>query len=102
FFKKLWENFGRFLKLGCIDDSGNHKSLTPVLRLYTSKIEEELKSAKSAPFLEKLVQKDIEFGWSANMERSEDGTGLGGEASTEAEVVEPCEVRDETDPWTSD
>ncbi|CAK7326431.1 unnamed protein product [Dovyalis caffra] len=79
------ENFGRFLKLGCIEDTGNHKRITPLLRFYTSKSEEELtsldeyvenmgenqkaiyylatdslKSAKSAPFLEKLVQKDIE------------------------------------------
>lgn len=84
-YKKLWENFGRFLKLGCIEDTGNHKRITPLLRFYTSKSEEELtslddyvenmpenqnaiyylatdslKSAKSAPFLEKLVQKDIE------------------------------------------
>ncbi|KAK7307015.1 hypothetical protein VNO77_39701 [Canavalia gladiata] len=84
-YKKFWENFGRFLKLGCIEDSGNHKRLTPLLRFYTSKSEEEfkslddyvenmgenqkaifylatdsLKSAKTAPFLEKLVQKDIE------------------------------------------
>lgn len=84
-YKKLWENFGRFLKLGCIEDTGNHKRLTPLLRFYTSKSEEELisldeyvenmaenqkaiyylatdslKSAKTAPFLEKLVQKDIE------------------------------------------
>ncbi|MBA0613381.1 hypothetical protein Godav_013824 [Gossypium davidsonii] len=84
-YKKFWENFGRFLKLGCIEDSGNHKRITPLLRFYTSKSEEELtsldeyvenmgenqkaiyylatdslKSAKTAPFLEKLVQKDIE------------------------------------------
>ncbi|KAL3033066.1 hypothetical protein AAZX31_02G117400 [Glycine max] len=79
------ENFGRFIKLGCIEDTGNHKRITPLLRFYTSKSEEELKSlddyvenmgenqkaifylatdslksAKTAPFLEKLVQKDIE------------------------------------------
>ncbi|KAA0050248.1 heat shock protein 90-5 [Cucumis melo var. makuwa] len=84
-YKKFWENFGRFLKLGCIEDTGNHKRITPLLRFYTSKSEEELKSlddyvenmgenqkaiyylatdslksAKSAPFLEKLLQKDIE------------------------------------------
>ncbi|KAJ6322136.1 hypothetical protein OIU77_012087 [Salix suchowensis] len=84
-YKKFWENFGKFLKLGCVEDSGNHKRITPLLRFYTSKSEEELisldeyvenmgenqkaiyylatdslKSAKSAPFLEKLVQKDIE------------------------------------------
>ncbi|CAN1838719.1 Heat shock protein 90-5, chloroplastic [Linum perenne] len=84
-YKKFWENFGKFVKLGCIEDSGNHKRITPLLRFYTSKSEEELtslddyvenmgenqkaiyylasdslKSAKSAPFLEKLIQKDIE------------------------------------------
>ncbi|KAK9008531.1 hypothetical protein V6N11_075420 [Hibiscus sabdariffa] len=84
-YKKFWENFGRFVKLGCIEDTGNHKRITPLLRFYTSKNEEELtsldeyvknmgenqnaiyylatdslKSAKTAPFLEKLVQKDIE------------------------------------------
>ncbi|XP_044489472.1 heat shock protein 90-5, chloroplastic [Mangifera indica] len=84
-YKRFWENFGRFLKLGCVEDSGNHKRIAPLLRFYTSKNEEELtsldeyvenmgekqnaiyylatdslKSAKSAPFLEKLVQKDIE------------------------------------------
>ncbi|XP_050221462.1 heat shock protein 90-5, chloroplastic [Mercurialis annua] len=84
-YKKFWENFGRFLKLGCIEDTGNHKRITPLLRFHTSKIEDELttldeyvenmgenqkaiyylatdslKSAKSAPFLEKLVQKGIE------------------------------------------
>ncbi|KAK6133779.1 hypothetical protein DH2020_032490 [Rehmannia glutinosa] len=84
-YKKFWENFGKFLKLGCIEDTGNHKRITPLLRFFTSKSEEEpislddyvenmgenqnaiyylasdsLKSAKSAPFLEKLVQKGIE------------------------------------------
>ncbi|CAN6477434.1 unnamed protein product [Victoria cruziana] len=84
-YKKFWENFGKFLKLGCIEDSGNHKRITPLLRFYSSKSEEELislddyidnmaenqkaiyyiasdslKSAKTAPFLEKLVQKNIE------------------------------------------
>ncbi|XP_010528014.1 PREDICTED: heat shock protein 90-5, chloroplastic isoform X2 [Tarenaya hassleriana] len=84
-YKKFWENFGRFLKLGCVEDTGNHKRISPLLRFYSSKSEDELtsldeyvenmvenqkaiyylatdslKSAKSAPFLEKLVQKDIE------------------------------------------
>ena len=73
------------MKLGCIEDAGNHKRIAPLLRFYSSKSEEELislddyvenmgenqkaiyylatdslKSAKTAPFLEKLVQKDIE------------------------------------------
>ncbi|CAN7003312.1 unnamed protein product [Brassica oleracea var. botrytis] len=83
-YKKFWENFGRFIKLGCIEDTVNHKRITPLLRFYSSKNEEltsldeyienmgenqkaiyylatdSLKSAKSAPFLEKLIQKDIE------------------------------------------
>lgn len=84
-YRKFWENFGKFVKLGCIEDTGNHKRITPLLRFFSSKSEEELisldeyidnmdekqnaiyyiatdslKSAKSAPFLEKLVQKDIE------------------------------------------
>ncbi|PIN12831.1 Molecular chaperone (HSP90 family) [Handroanthus impetiginosus] len=84
-YKKFWENFGKFLKLGCIEDTGNHKRITPLFRFFSSKSEEELislddyvenmgenqkaiyylatdslKSAKSAPFLEKLVQKGIE------------------------------------------
>lgn len=84
-YKKFWESFGKFLKLGCVEDSGNHKRITPLLRFYSSKNEEDLisldnyvenmaenqkaiyylatdslKSAKNAPFLEKLVQKGIE------------------------------------------
>ncbi|EPS64640.1 hypothetical protein M569_10141, partial [Genlisea aurea] len=84
-YKKFWENFGKFLKLGCIEDTGNHKRITPLLRFFSSKSEENLislddyvenmsenqkaiyylatdslKSAKSAPFLEKLIQKGIE------------------------------------------
>nr|GMD77198.1 heat shock protein 90-5, chloroplastic-like [Ipomoea batatas] len=84
-YKKFWENFGKFLKLGCVEDTGNHKRITPLLRFFSSKSEEELislddyvenmpenqkaiyylatdslKSAKTAPFVEKLVQKGIE------------------------------------------
>lgn len=84
-YKKFWENFGKLMKLGCIEDSGNHKRLAPLLRFHSSKSDDEmisldqyvenmpenqnaiyylasdsLKSAKSAPFVEKLIQKDIE------------------------------------------
>ncbi|TVU09923.1 hypothetical protein EJB05_43422 [Eragrostis curvula] len=84
-YKKFWESFGKFMKLGCIEDTGNHKRLAPLLRFYSSKNENDLisldqyvenmpenqkaiyyiatdslQSAKTAPFLEKLVQKDIE------------------------------------------
>lgn len=89
-YKKFWENFGKFIKLGCIEDSGNHKRITPLLRFFSSKSEEDLislddyvenmgenqkaiyylatdsvQSAKTAPFLEKLVQKDIEVSTSS-------------------------------------
>ncbi|KAG2283506.1 hypothetical protein Bca52824_054726 [Brassica carinata] len=43
-YKKFWENFGRFIKLGCIEDTVNHKRITPLLRFYSSKNEEELTS----------------------------------------------------------
>lgn len=71
--------------MGCIEDTGNHKRITPLLRFFSSKSEEELislddyvenmgenqkaiyylatdslQSARTAPFLEKLVQKGIE------------------------------------------
>nr|CAB3453676.1 unnamed protein product [Digitaria exilis] len=84
-YKKFWESLGKFMKLGCIEDTGNHKRLAPLLRFYSSKHEtdlisldqyvenmpetqkaiyyiatDSLQSAKTAPFLEKLVQKDIE------------------------------------------
>lgn len=84
-YKTFWNNFGRSIKLGCIEDSANHKRLIPLLRFYTSKHEDELislntyiadmkpdqnaiyylaadniKSAKSAPFLEELLKKDFE------------------------------------------
>ncbi|KAH7288307.1 hypothetical protein KP509_31G021500 [Ceratopteris richardii] len=84
-YKNFWTNFGRSIKLGCIEDSANHKRLTPLLRFFTSKHEDSLvslktyvenmkpdqnaiyyfaadsiKSAKSAPFLEALLKKDYE------------------------------------------
>ncbi|RZC61049.1 hypothetical protein C5167_022820 [Papaver somniferum] len=84
-YKKFWENFGKLLKLGCIEDSGNHKRLTPLLRFHSSKSGDDLisldqyvenmgekqnaiyylatdnlQSAKTARLLEKLLQKDIE------------------------------------------
>ncbi|KAK1631617.1 hypothetical protein QYE76_005932 [Lolium multiflorum] len=84
-YKKFWESFGKFMKLGCIEDSGNQKRLAPLLRFHSSKNEtdlisldqyvenmpesqkaiyyiatDSLQSARTAPFLEKLVQKDIE------------------------------------------
>ncbi|XP_020588422.1 heat shock protein 90-6, mitochondrial-like [Phalaenopsis equestris] len=84
-YDKFWDNFGKFLKLGCIEDHPNHKRIAPLLRFFSSQSEEELisldeyvesmkqdqkdiyyiasdslTSAKNAPFLEKLSQKDFE------------------------------------------
>ncbi|GJP48536.1 hypothetical protein CLOM_g7826, partial [Closterium sp. NIES-68] len=84
-YKTFWQSFGRNVKLGCIEDAGNHKRLAPLLRFFSSKSEDDLisledytarmkdgqkeiyyiaadtvRSAKSAPFLEKLNQKGLE------------------------------------------
>ncbi|MFS7921835.1 putative Heat shock protein Hsp90 family [Helianthus anomalus] len=84
-YEKFWENFGKHLKLGCIEDRENHKRLAPLLRFFSSQSEEEMisldeyvenmkpdqkdiyyiaadsvTSAKNTPFLEKLYEKDLE------------------------------------------
>ena len=84
-YEKFWDNFGKFLKLGCIEDRENHKRIAPLLRFFSSQSEEEmisldeyvenmkpeqkniyyiaadsLASAKNTPFLEKLLEKDLE------------------------------------------
>ncbi|EPS63720.1 hypothetical protein M569_11063, partial [Genlisea aurea] len=82
---KFWENYGKHMKLGCIEDRENHKRIAPLLRFLSSQSEDEMisldeyvdnmkpdqkdiyfiaadsvTSARSTPFLEKLVEKDIE------------------------------------------
>ncbi|XP_077213208.1 heat shock protein 90-6, mitochondrial-like [Tasmannia lanceolata] len=84
-YEKFYENFGKNLKLGCIEDHQNHKRIAPLLRFFSSHSEEELisldeyvesmkpeqkdiyyiasdnlKSAKNTPFLERLLEKDFE------------------------------------------
>ncbi|GFP84880.1 heat shock protein 83 [Phtheirospermum japonicum] len=84
-YEKFWENFGKHLKLGCIEDRENHKRIAPLLRFFSSQSEEEMisldeyidnmkpdqkdiyyiasdsvASARNTPFLEKLAEKDIE------------------------------------------
>ncbi|KAK1296122.1 hypothetical protein QJS10_CPB15g01594 [Acorus calamus] len=84
-YNRFWENFGKYLKLGCIDDHSNHKRIAPLLRFFSSQSDKELisldeyvdnmkpeqkdifyiaadslTSASNTPFLEKLAQKDIE------------------------------------------
>ncbi|KAK4386350.1 Heat shock protein 90-6, mitochondrial, partial [Sesamum angolense] len=82
---KFWENFGKHIKLGCIEDRENHKRIAPLLRFFSSQSEEDMisldeyvenmkaeqkdiyyiaadsvASARNTPFLEKLIEKDIE------------------------------------------
>ncbi|XP_057954194.1 heat shock protein 90-6, mitochondrial [Malania oleifera] len=84
-YEKFWENFGKHLKLGCIEDRENHKRIAPLLRFFSSQSEEEMisldeyvenmkpeqkdiyylasdsvSSAKNTPFLERLLEKDLE------------------------------------------
>lgn len=73
------------MKLGCIEDRENHKRIAPLLRFFSSQSEEDMisldeyvenmkpeqkdiyyiasdsvTSAKNTPFLEKLLEKDLE------------------------------------------
>ncbi|KAI4325057.1 hypothetical protein MLD38_030485 [Melastoma candidum] len=84
-YEKFWENYGKYLKLGCIEDRENHKRIAPLLRFFSSQSEDvmisldeyvdnmkqdqkhiyyvaadSVTSARNAPFLEKLLEKDLE------------------------------------------
>mmetsp|Transcript_21130 Transcript_21130/g.46267 ORF Transcript_21130/g.46267 Transcript_21130/m.46267 type:complete len:805 (+) Transcript_21130:53-2467(+) len=88
-YKTFWENFGRNLKIGVIEDSENREKLSKLLRFYSSKSMEEgagsmtsleqytsrmrsgqksiyymaadsVEVARAAPFVEKLVKKGLE------------------------------------------
>ncbi|XP_057796689.1 LOW QUALITY PROTEIN: heat shock protein 90-6, mitochondrial [Salvia miltiorrhiza] len=84
-YMNFWTNYGKHLKLGCIEDRENHKRIAPLLRFFSSQSEEDVisldeyvenmkpdqkdiyfiaadsvTSARNTPFLEKLVEKDIE------------------------------------------
>ncbi|XVF21124.1 hypothetical protein REPUB_Repub12eG0063500 [Reevesia pubescens] len=84
-YEMFWENFGKHLKLGCIEDRENHKRLAPLLRFFSSQSENEMinldeyvenmkpeqkdiyyiaadsvSSARDAPFLERILEKDLE------------------------------------------
>lgn len=84
-YRKFWDNFGKNMKLGVIEDHANHKKLAPLLRFSSSFNEDELvsldnyvdsmkegqkaiyyiaadsiTSARNAPFLEKLIEKEYE------------------------------------------
>ncbi|KAF6145043.1 hypothetical protein GIB67_013394 [Kingdonia uniflora] len=84
-YDKFWDNFGKNIKLGCLEDRENHKRIAPLLRFFSSQAEEDMisldeyvenmkpeqkdiyyiasdnvTSAKNAPFVERLVEKDFE------------------------------------------
>ncbi|XP_065874853.1 heat shock protein 90-6, mitochondrial [Euphorbia lathyris] len=84
-YEKFWDNYGKYLKLGCIEDRENHKRIAPLLRFFSSKSEEvmisldeyvddmkpdqkdiyyiasdSVTSARNTPFLERLIEKDLE------------------------------------------
>lgn len=84
-YERFWENYGKFLKLGAMEDKENHKRIAPLLRFFSSQSNDELisldeyvenmkpeqkdiyfiaadslNSAKNAPFLEKLTEKEYE------------------------------------------
>ncbi|XP_077224067.1 heat shock protein 90-6, mitochondrial-like isoform X2 [Tasmannia lanceolata] len=84
-YEKFWANFGKNMKLGCIEDNENQKRIAPLLRFFSSHGEEELisldeyvermkpeqkdiyfiasnnlKSARNTPFFERLLEKDLE------------------------------------------
>ncbi|XLU44472.1 hypothetical protein S245_039286, partial [Arachis hypogaea] len=55
------ENFGKHLKLGCIEDHENHKRIAPLLRFFSSQSEEELISLDEYVENMKSDQKDIYY-----------------------------------------
>jgi heat shock protein beta len=84
-YERFWENYGKFLKLGCMEDKENHKRIAPLLRFFSSQSNDELisldeyvenmkpeqkdiyfiaadslSSAKNTPFLERLTEKEYE------------------------------------------
>lgn len=84
-YEKFWDNFGKLMKLGCIEDRENHKRIAPLLRFFSSHSEDYMISldeyvanmkpdqkviyyiahdsvdgAKKLPFLEKFVEKNLE------------------------------------------
>ncbi|OEL18284.1 Heat shock protein 90-6, mitochondrial [Dichanthelium oligosanthes] len=84
-YERFWENYGKSLKLGVMEDKENHKRIAPLLRFFSSQSNDELisldeyvenmkpeqkdiyfvaadslTSAKNAPFLESLTEKEYE------------------------------------------
>ncbi|CAN1223075.1 Heat shock protein 90-6, mitochondrial [Linum perenne] len=84
-YERFWDNYGKHLKLGCIEDRENHKRIAPLLRFFSSQSEDymisldeyvenmkpdqkdiyyiasdSVTSAKNTPFLERLLEKELE------------------------------------------
>eukprot|EP01023_Acetabularia_acetabulum_P038178 TRINITY_DN3649_c0_g1_i4.p1 TRINITY_DN3649_c0_g1~~TRINITY_DN3649_c0_g1_i4.p1 ORF type:complete len:781 (-),score=164.14 TRINITY_DN3649_c0_g1_i4:309-2651(-) len=84
-YAEFWENFGKYLKVGVVEDQDARQKLAPLLRFYSSKHQETVtgldeyvdrmkenqntiyymaadnkEMARTAPFVEKLVNKDYE------------------------------------------
>ena len=68
-FPRLWNEFGKALRLGLLDDGTNRARLTKLLRYYTSKSEEKLVSLEE--YVDRMPenQKDIYFVASESVEK---------------------------------
>ncbi|KAL3645502.1 hypothetical protein CASFOL_010682 [Castilleja foliolosa] len=59
-YEKFWENFGKHMKLGCIEDRENHKRIAPLLRFFSSQSEDMISLDEYVENM-KPDQKDIYF-----------------------------------------
>uniref|UniRef100_M4ELK9 Uncharacterized protein n=1 Tax=Brassica campestris TaxID=3711 RepID=M4ELK9_BRACM len=60
-YEKFWDNFGKHLKLGCIEDRENHKRLAPLLRFFSSQSENDMISLDEYVENMKAEQKAIYY-----------------------------------------
>ncbi|KAG6434733.1 hypothetical protein SASPL_106375 [Salvia splendens] len=60
-YMKLWRNFGKHLKLGCIEDRENRKRIAPLLRFFSSQSTEDVISLDEYVENMKADQNDIYF-----------------------------------------
>ncbi|KAL1546885.1 heat shock protein 90-6, mitochondrial-like [Salvia divinorum] len=60
-YMKFWRNFGKHLKLGCIEDRENRKRIAPLLRFFSSQSKEDVISLDEYVENMKADQKDIYF-----------------------------------------
>lgn len=60
-FNKFWKEFGKMLKMGVIEDSGNRQRLAKLLRFYTSTSPKDLTSLEEYVERMKPKQKHVYF-----------------------------------------